>query len=87
MFGAVRRLRRIPPSFRINNSWARKDVPSNFLLCTRYGMWGVTKSGNRVEIELFDDDECNPNMPQVWKDLINKYFFEDAKAKYRAPYK
>ena len=52
-----------------------------------YGMWGVTKSCKRVEIELFDDDECNPNMPQVWKDLINKYFFEDAKAKYRAPYK
>ena len=50
-------------------------------------MWGVTKSGKRVEIELFDDDECNPNMPQIWKDLINKYFFEDAKAKYRAPYK
>lgn len=51
------------------------------------GIWGETKSGKRIEIELFDDDECNPHMPQVWKDLINKYFFEDAKAKYRAPYK
>ena len=39
------------------------------------------------EKKLFDDDECNPHMPQVWKDLINKYFFEDVKAKYRAPYK
>lgn len=56
-------------------------------LSVQDGMWGVTKSGKRVEIELFDDDECNPNMSQVWKDLINKYFFEDAKAKYRAPYK
>ena len=51
------------------------------------GIWGITKAGRRIEIELFDDDECNPHMPQVWKDLINKYFFEDAKAKYRAPYK
>lgn len=51
------------------------------------GIWGETKSGKKIEIELFDDDECNPHMPQVWKDLINKYFFEDAKAKYRAPYK
>ena len=56
-------------------------------LSVQDGMWGVTKSGKRIEIELFDDDECNPNMPQVWKELINKYFFEDAKAKYRAPYK
>ena len=56
-------------------------------LSVQDGIWGVTKSGKRVEIELFDDDECNPNMPQVWKELIEKYFFEDAKAKYRAPYK
>mgnify|MGYP002623813549 CR=1 FL=1 len=56
-------------------------------LSVQDGIWGITKTGKRVEIELFDDDECNPHMPQVWKDLINKYFFEDAKAKYRAPYK
>ena len=56
-------------------------------LSVQDGIWGLTKSGKRIEIELFDDDECNPHMPQVWKDLINKYFFEDAKAKYRAPYK
>lgn len=56
-------------------------------LSVQDGIWGVTKSGKRIDIELFDDDECNPHMPQVWKDLINKYFFEDAKAKYRAPYK
>lgn len=49
------------------------------------GIYGKTKNGKRVELKLFDDDEDGSKMPKVWKDLIGKYYFEDAKAKTNAP--
>lgn len=56
-------------------------------LSVQDGIYGVTKKGKRVEIEIFDEDSSGNLMPQVWKDLIDEYFFKDAKAKYRAPYR
>ena len=51
------------------------------------GIYAVTKTGRRVEMEVFDEDSSGTLMPQVWKDLIDEYFFKDAKAKYRIPYR
>ena len=54
-------------------------------LSVQDGIYGVTQNGKRVEIKLYDDDDNNPHMPQVWKDLIEKYFFKDEKAVFRVP--
>lgn len=56
-------------------------------LSVQDGIYGVTRKGKRVEIEVFDEDSSGNLMPQVWKDLIEEYFFKDAKMKYRAPYR
>lgn len=52
-------------------------------LSVRDGIYAVTKNGKRVELELFDEDSSGRRMPEVWKDLIEEFFFKDAKAKYR----
>lgn len=56
-------------------------------LSVKDGIYGITKNGKRVELELFDDDSSGNAMPEVWKDLIEEYFYKDAKAKYRLSYK
>lgn len=56
-------------------------------LSVQDGIYGITQSGKKVELELFDENSSDNLMPQVWKDLIEEYFFKDAKAKYRFAYK
>lgn len=56
-------------------------------LSVQDGIYGITKNGKRVELELFDDDSSGNAMPEVWKALIEEYFYKDAKAKYRLSYK